>query len=46
MNAAPVPRPRRAAAACAVLLLAGCAGVAPDRGFGAVAETTRARIGA
>ena len=46
MNAAPVPLPLRAAAACAILLLTGCASVAPDRGFGAVAETTRARIGA
>jgi outer membrane protein TolC len=38
--------PPRALAVAAALLLAGCAGVAPDGGFGAVAGATRARIGA
>ena len=35
-----------AVATAAALLLAGCATVAPDGGFGAVAAGTRARIGA
>lgn len=37
---------RHAAAIAAALALAGCAGVAPDGGFGAVASSTRDRIGA
>jgi outer membrane protein TolC len=36
---------RQGALAAAALLLAGCTGVAPDGGFGAVATTTRERIG-
>jgi outer membrane protein TolC len=37
--------PRHGALAAAALLLAGCASVAPDGGFGAVATATRERIG-
>lgn len=36
----------RGALAAGAALLAGCAGVAPDGGFGAVAESARARTGA
>jgi outer membrane protein TolC len=46
----PAASPRRLAflpgAALAAALLAGCAGVTPDHGFGAVADATRARRGA
>jgi len=38
--------PQRAAAMAAALLLAGCASLAPDGGFGEVARNTQARIGA
>jgi outer membrane protein TolC len=37
---------RRAVAAASILVLAGCASVAPDGGFGALARSTRERIGA
>lgn len=37
---------RTAGTLAALALLAGCAGVTPDRGFGDVAAATRARIGA
>ena len=37
---------RSATALAAAAVLAGCAGVAPDGGFGAVASSTRERIGA
>lgn len=46
MNPLPHRRGAAAAAVAAALLLAGCAGVAPDGGFGAVAAGTRERIGA
>jgi outer membrane protein TolC len=45
-QASKVPVATIAAIAAAALLLAGCAGVAPDGGFGTVAAGTRERIGA